>query len=82
MIHQRLILGKEKRDFILLDGKTMRVNGAMQDIFSDMIYSKGIKKAASRAASYFPIWRFRADSNRCTRFCRPLPSHSATEPYI
>ncbi len=24
--------------------------------------------------------RFRADSNRCTRFCRPLPSHSATEP--
>lgn len=24
--------------------------------------------------------RFRADSNRRTRFCRPLPSHSATEP--
>ena len=24
--------------------------------------------------------RFRADSNRCTRFCRPLPSHSATKP--
>lgn len=25
--------------------------------------------------------RFRADSNRCKRFCRPLPSHSATEPF-
>jgi hypothetical protein len=24
--------------------------------------------------------RSRADSNRCTRFCRPLPSHSATRP--
>ena len=24
--------------------------------------------------------RFRADSNRCRRFCRPLPSHSATKP--
>ncbi len=24
--------------------------------------------------------RFRADSNCCGRFCRPLPSHSATEP--
>src|SRR5690348_11603711 len=24
--------------------------------------------------------RFRADSNRCKRFCRPLPSHSATKP--
>src|SRR5258708_40238731 len=25
--------------------------------------------------------RFRADSNRCRRFCRPLPSHSATKPF-
>ncbi len=25
-------------------------------------------------------WRRRAESNRCTRFCRPLPSHSATSP--
>lgn len=24
--------------------------------------------------------RWRADSNRCTRLCRPLPSHSATPP--
>ena len=28
------------------------------------------------------MMRFRADSNRCTRFCRPLPSHSATEPFV
>ena len=28
------------------------------------------------------IWRSRADSNRCTRFCRPLPSHSATRPFV
>ena len=26
--------------------------------------------------------RSRADSNRCTRFCRPLPSHSATRPFV
>ena len=26
--------------------------------------------------------RSEADSNRCTRFCRPLPSHSAIRPYI
>src|SRR6266508_845816 len=25
--------------------------------------------------------RRRADSNRCTRLCRPLPNHSATAPY-
>ena len=25
-------------------------------------------------------WRCRAGSNRCTRFCRPLPNHSATTP--
>jgi hypothetical protein len=28
----------------------------------------------------YSIRRSRADSNRCTRFCRPLPSHSATRP--
>ena len=27
------------------------------------------------------LWRSGADSNRRTRFCRPLPSHSATRPY-
>jgi hypothetical protein len=26
--------------------------------------------------------RYRADSNRCIRFCRPPPSHSATVPYL
>lgn len=26
--------------------------------------------------------RSEADSNRCTRFCRPLPSHSAIRPDI
>ena len=27
------------------------------------------------------LWRSEADSNRCTRFCRPLPSHSAIRPF-
>jgi hypothetical protein len=36
------------------------------------------KKASSSKTRGF--LRFRTDSNRCTRFCRPLPSHSATEP--
>ena len=27
------------------------------------------------------IWRSRADSNRCRRFCRPVPSRSATRPF-
>ena len=26
--------------------------------------------------------RSEADSNRCTRFCRPLPSHSAIRPFL
>ena len=26
--------------------------------------------------------RSEADSNRCTRFCRPLPSHSAIRPFF
>ena len=26
------------------------------------------------------LWRYLADSNRRTRFCRPLPSHSAKVP--
>lgn len=30
----------------------------------------------------FLPWRSEADSNRCTRFCRPLPSHSAIRPLI
>ena len=29
----------------------------------------------------FLTLRSRADSNRCRRFCRPLPSHSATRPF-
>ena len=29
-----------------------------------------------------PFLRSRADSNRCTRFCRPLPSPSATGPFF
>ncbi len=28
------------------------------------------------------LLRSRADSNRRTRFCRPLPSHSATRPFF
>jgi hypothetical protein len=39
------------------------------------------KKAARWAALGAIHLRFRADSNRCKRFCRPLPSHSATKPY-
>lgn len=27
------------------------------------------------------VMRLRADSNRCTRFCRALPSRSATQPF-
>ncbi len=26
------------------------------------------------------LWRLRAESNRCTRLCRPLHHHSATQP--
>jgi CubicO group peptidase (beta-lactamase class C family) len=37
-------------------------------------------KAAHWAAFSIVVLRFRADSNRCKRFCRPLPSHSATKP--
>ena len=30
----------------------------------------------------FRFWRRRAELNRCERFCRPLPNHSATSPYL
>ena len=26
--------------------------------------------------------RFQADSNRCERFCRPVPNHSDMEPFL
>ncbi len=38
-------------------------------------------KIKKPSALHRAFWlRFRADSNRCTRFCRPLPSRSATKP--
>lgn len=33
-------------------------------------------------SDYLGKLRFRADSNRCRWFCRPLPSRSATEPFL
>lgn len=38
------------------------------------------KKATKKAAEAAFPKRSRADSNRCSRFCRPEPSHSATGP--
>ncbi len=29
----------------------------------------------------FLLWRYLADSNRRTRFCRPIPSHSVKVPF-
>ena len=40
------------------------------------------KKALKLLFQSFNIKRFRPDSNWCRRFCRPLPSHSATEPFF
>ena len=38
-------------------------------------------KIKKPSALHRAFWlRSRADSNRCTRFCRPLPSRSATKP--
>ena len=30
----------------------------------------------------YPFSRFQADSNRCKRFCRPVPNHSDMEPFL
>ena len=39
------------------------------------------RKIKKPSALHRAFWlRSRADSNRCTRFCRPLPSRSATRP--
>ena len=38
-----------------------------------------MKKENSNKTILF-VLRFLADSNRRTRFCRPLPNHSAKEP--
>ena len=45
---------------------------------SEPLYG-GIKKGEGKIP---PLSRSRAESNRCMRFCRPPPSHSATEPFL
>lgn len=45
----------------------------------------GHKKNAATNKRYGGIdflWRYRADSNRCSRFCRPVPNPSATIPFL
>ena len=37
--------------------------------------------SATRAHIKWYQWRLRSESNRRTRFCRPLHNHSATQPY-
>ena len=49
-------------------------------LFSISAHLKQKKK--TYVFSFAFVWRYRADSNRCTRFCRPLPSHSATVPWF
>ena len=39
-------------------------------------------KNSVRVISNAVLVRSEADSNRCTRFCRPLPSHSAIRPFL
>lgn len=43
-----------------------------------LVYAKGQKRGRSRSAGRSS--RHRPESNRCTRLCRPLRSHSATVP--
>ena len=38
------------------------------------------RRAIESIALLVENWRSEADLNRCTRFCRPLPSRSATRP--
>ena len=38
--------------------------------------------ATKKAPLFRDALRSEADSNRCTRFCRPLPSHSAIRPFL
>ncbi len=40
-----------------------------------------MKTALQQSATRFSV-RSEADSNRCTRFCRPLPRHSAIRPLL
>ena len=40
------------------------------------------KKNSVRVISNAVSVRSEADSNRCIRFCRPLPSHSAIRPFV
>lgn len=40
------------------------------------------KKNSVRVISNAVLVRSEADSNRCIRFCRPLPSHSAIRPFV
>lgn len=45
----------------------------------DVFYFKVIWQSEKHLIDYH-ILRSQADSNRCIRFCRPLPSHSAMGP--
>ena len=46
-----------------------------------VMVNKGFQKKTSRLKEV-NHQRYQAESNRCTRFCRPLPSHSAMIPIM
>ena len=48
-----------------------------------MVHSRTKKKEPHQLAWFLQCTqRYLADSNCCTRFCRPLPSHSAKVPFL
>ena len=44
--------------------------------------TRGEKRQRKTPAERSEFWRCLAESNRCTRFCRPVPNHSAKAPNL
>lgn len=51
-----------------------------QDFWSADFKSTAYTNSATRPFKLKVLWRHLPDLNRCTRFCRPLPNHSAKAP--
>ena len=84
-VHSKYLCNKMCSSLSYPQRKTQAIMGSRVNckiISSDFSMGVNIKKQKKIKKPLFlkGVLRHRADSNRCTSFCRALPSHSATVP--
>ena len=57
-----------------------KLNATSIDVFSRLLMDRIIWKAIAPTDICRGVLRCQAESNRCSRFCRPVPNHSAIAP--